>query len=60
MGPWTGTVVCFFSGIAQKSRGKKKGKGDKKKEKKGCWSCRFTTDTHFARGRRDDIMTRQL
>jgi hypothetical protein len=34
MGPWTGTVVCFFSGIAQKSRGKKKGRGIRRKKKK--------------------------
>jgi hypothetical protein len=54
MGPWTGTVVFFFSGIAQKSRRKKKGRGMGRKKKKGCWSCRFSTDTHFARGRRDD------
>jgi len=34
MGPWTGTVVCFFSGIAQKSRGNKKGRGIRRKKKK--------------------------
>jgi hypothetical protein len=54
MGPWTGTVVFFFFRYCTKIKEKKKGKGDEKKEKKGCWSCRFSTDTHFARGRRDD------